>query len=63
MLINVVSKLGAIYFQKKASKLFHSKLSCPCAIPCSGWEDVAVLGWMPPCYKVLVLGIKDSATV
>lgn len=29
MLINAVSKLGAIYFQMKAPKLFSPKLSCP----------------------------------
>lgn len=29
MLIDAVSKLGAIYFQKKAPKLFSPKLSCP----------------------------------
>lgn len=29
ILINVVSKLGAIYLQKKAPKVFSPKLSCP----------------------------------
>lgn len=29
MLVNAVSKLGAIYFQKKTPKLFSPKLRCP----------------------------------